>query len=378
MSTETNAKIIWEYFITRGWSKEAIAGVLGNMELESSIIPDIHEMSGGGGYGLVQWTPGTKLMYWANEHNLDYRSIYTQLKRIEYEIEQGIQFGHTQMTFKQFTMLRETPEVMAQIFCDHYERPNANYKKLYERQVSARKWYNKFYNASTGSEDNLNINGTSEGYYTIVSGDSLWKISQQFGVTVDELVKLNGFANQNVTIQVGQRIKVKNTTKPVPATTQVTNNHSDIFYTIVSGDSLWKISQQFGTTIDELVKLNGFADYTVTLHSGQKIRVKKGHTEPKTERPVVVPDVNNEKVEISYAESGQFTASRSLSIRNEPSESSPTVVTLNAGEKVIYDKVIITNKYVYISYVSFSGVRRYVPIRTYNNGQKGVIWGVII
>ena len=56
-----NAKEIYNFFKSRGWTVNAICGLLGNMHWESDgLQPDINEM-GGGGYGLVQWTPGTKL-----------------------------------------------------------------------------------------------------------------------------------------------------------------------------------------------------------------------------------------------------------------------------------------------------------------------------
>ena len=46
-----------------------------------------------------------------------------------------------------------------------------------------------------------------EGYYSVVLGDTLGKISSRFGVSVDELVKLNNISNQNL-IYVGEVLKV--------------------------------------------------------------------------------------------------------------------------------------------------------------------------
>ncbi|EPI03671.1 hypothetical protein D920_00292, partial [Enterococcus faecalis 13-SD-W-01] len=50
------AKTIWKYLIGQGWSKNAVAALLGNMQSESSIIADrwqndiVGNMAGG--YGL--------------------------------------------------------------------------------------------------------------------------------------------------------------------------------------------------------------------------------------------------------------------------------------------------------------------------------------
>ena len=88
----TNAKEIYNFFISKGWTVNAICGMLGNMHWESDgLEPDINEM-GGGGYGLVQWTPGTKLKSWAEGRNLNYRTVNTQCQRIQYEVDNKIQY----------------------------------------------------------------------------------------------------------------------------------------------------------------------------------------------------------------------------------------------------------------------------------------------
>ncbi|SEQ50652.1 hypothetical protein SAMN04488558_1155 [Ignavigranum ruoffiae] len=48
MTIEQRAKQVWDFFIQQGWTGQAIAGMLGSMELESGINPDLHEYSGGG------------------------------------------------------------------------------------------------------------------------------------------------------------------------------------------------------------------------------------------------------------------------------------------------------------------------------------------
>ena len=66
---ENNAKEIYTYFKDKGWTLNAIAGVLGNMQQESTINPglwqSLKEYNYSGGFGLVQWTPATKYTNWA-------------------------------------------------------------------------------------------------------------------------------------------------------------------------------------------------------------------------------------------------------------------------------------------------------------------------
>lgn len=135
---------IWKYLVGCGWSKTAVAGMLGNMQSESSLIPDIWQNNDIGnmnvGYGLVQWTPASEYINWAQSHGLDYRDVYSQLKRLEWEVENNMQFICSFMTFYQFKVSNESPEYLADTFMKYYERPLKNQP---ERAQQARYWYDK-------------------------------------------------------------------------------------------------------------------------------------------------------------------------------------------------------------------------------------------
>lgn len=138
----TNAKYIYSFFRNKGWTNNSICGMLGNMQGESGIIADLNEAGGGGGYGLVQWTPKSNLTTWANKNGLDYRTVDTQCKRLQWELENGQQFYSTSaypMNFKKFTQSTESPTYLAKVFINNYERPaNPNQPK---RGVWAENWY---------------------------------------------------------------------------------------------------------------------------------------------------------------------------------------------------------------------------------------------
>lgn len=59
---ENNANIIINYYRNIGLEDRTIAAILGNMQAESTLSPTLNERGGGGGYGLVQWTPKSKLV----------------------------------------------------------------------------------------------------------------------------------------------------------------------------------------------------------------------------------------------------------------------------------------------------------------------------
>jgi hypothetical protein len=82
-----NAEEIYKYFKDHGWSKNAIYALLGNIQYESDGIIPTKEEVGGGGYGLVQWTPKRKLTDWAGAQKtpLNPAKLSTQCTRIQYE-----------------------------------------------------------------------------------------------------------------------------------------------------------------------------------------------------------------------------------------------------------------------------------------------------
>lgn len=57
---ENNANIVIQYFLSQNYNYKTIAGILGNLQAESTINPERQEV-GGSGFGLVQWTPPTTL-----------------------------------------------------------------------------------------------------------------------------------------------------------------------------------------------------------------------------------------------------------------------------------------------------------------------------
>lgn len=68
-----NAYMVYSYFRDLGFSNEAIAGLLGNMQQESTINPGLWQniQSQTGGYGLVQWTPASGWFDYAAANNID-------------------------------------------------------------------------------------------------------------------------------------------------------------------------------------------------------------------------------------------------------------------------------------------------------------------
>lgn len=100
----------------------------------------------------------------------------------------------------------------------------------------------------------------SEYLYTVKSGDSLYKIAREYNTTVDELMKLNNLSS--ISLSIGQTLKIP----------QITTSAQDNYYTVKSGDNLYKIASKYNTTVNNLVKLNNLSSTTLSI--GQKLKLK--------------------------------------------------------------------------------------------------------
>ena len=156
-----NAQLVANHLIKQGWTKESISALCGNMRHESSINPDMYEYgynwSEDRGYGLVQWTSRSKYWNWAESRNLPPRNGDSQLDRIDYEVEQNIQWISTPNypeTYAQFRASTKSMDYLVPAFTWNYERPNAEsgQQSMPERIAFAKRCLNE-----------LDFSGSSDG-----------------------------------------------------------------------------------------------------------------------------------------------------------------------------------------------------------------------
>ena len=69
-----------------------------------------------------------------------------------------------------------------------------------------------------------------------------------------------------------------------------------------------------------------------------------------------------EEVKPSLPSSGKYTFTNTVEVHNEAKLSSPVQFEFKKGESVNYDKALVADDYSWISYVSYSGIRRYVAL----------------
>lgn len=124
-----NAQAIADIAAAWGWSKNAICALCGNSRIESYVNPNMWQNQYAhpeNGYGLFQWTPATKLISWAQGVGQDYTTGETQMARLKYEIENGIQYYATSSypeTFQEFSVSTKSVDYLTRAFVTNYERP---------------------------------------------------------------------------------------------------------------------------------------------------------------------------------------------------------------------------------------------------------------
>ncbi len=135
------------------------------------------------------------------------------------------------------------------------------------------KTYTMSKNARLNKIQNKTRSGTKKAH-VVRSGQSLWKISRNYGVTTAALAKWNGIAPID-TLRVGQKLVVwtKRAAKAQQAslsTTGPTKTVHALRYTIRKGDSLSRIADRFNIRVSDIKRWNKIGKY---LQPGQKLKL---------------------------------------------------------------------------------------------------------
>ncbi|QYS87302.1 LysM peptidoglycan-binding domain-containing protein [Flavobacterium oreochromis] len=106
--------------------------------------------------------------------------------------------------------------------------------------------------------------------YTVKKGDNFGKIAKAYGVTVDELLQWNDRTSKD--IKIGEQLKIE---KSIAAKVELPKKklpfEEQKLYVVQKGDSLFKISKKYNTTVAELRKKNNIKEND--LQPGMKIKI---------------------------------------------------------------------------------------------------------
>lgn len=110
--------------------------------------------------------------------------------------------------------------------------------------------------------------------YLIKQGDTLWSLSQRFGVSINTLVQANGLTNEH-NLTAGEKLYIPDLTyrQTRIARQKAKGGHQRIIhYQVNKGDSLWDISQKFQVGLNQLMSWNNLSEKDL-LHPGDKIKI---------------------------------------------------------------------------------------------------------
>ena len=135
-------------------------------------------------------------------------------------------------------------------------------------------------------------------YHVVQVGDTLWSISQRYGMTVKEIENLNDGIVANA-LTVGSKVRIhpketkattptnKSQPTPTPVKSQAPNA-----YTVKSGDSLSAIAARYGLKVDDIVRWNNISNPNL-IRVGQVLKLNGNTTNTVTTQPTPQPVANN-------------------------------------------------------------------------------------
>lgn len=170
---------------------------------------------------------------------------------------------------------------------------------------------------------------------TVKSGDTLYSLSKQYGMSTEELAKLNGLVSP-YNLSVGQKLIIKETKEtnivqtvkvpeqkiytkePVQTKTRV--NLQEI--TVSAGDTLYSISRKYSIPVNDLAIMNNLsAPFTLTI--GQKLKVPDVKTVEAKTAPVTTSD-KTQKQQTSV-QSQTTTVKTKQKISSDPTKKLPKI-----------------------------------------------------
>ena len=181
--------------------------------------------------------------------------------------------------------------------------------------------------STSGSSNSGNTNSSSatSTTYTVQSGDSVWKISNDHGITMAQLIEWNNIKNNFV--YPGQQLIVSNggssntgantgnTSGSNSSNSSSSNTASGTKYTVKAGDSVWSVSNKYGITMAQLIQWNNIQNNFI--YPGQQLTVS-----------------NSGSTNSASSNTGSSANTNNSSSANTGSSSSQGTYTVKAGESV--------------------------------------------
>ncbi|SEI71505.1 membrane-bound lytic murein transglycosylase D [Dyadobacter sp. SG02] len=105
-------------------------------------------------------------------------------------------------------------------------------------------------------------------FHTVQSGQTYYSVSKAYGISIKELLELNNLSDSD-RLKSGQKLRVKrgeggeSTAESQPSGSQT--------HTVAPGETLFRIAQNYHTSVDDIKKLNNMSGNSVMV--GQKLKI---------------------------------------------------------------------------------------------------------
>lgn len=139
---------------------------------------------------------------------------------------------------------------------------------------------------------------SSSNTHIVKDEETLFSISQQHDVSIADIRRWNDM--QNSTLHIGTRLIIRPPSRPAINSTPaadvkiVSTTDSDGYYTVKSGDTLFRIAQMYNTEEENIRRLNNLSSNNIRV--GQKLKI----------RSIATTDVGAGSNEMSSTKSGAF------------------------------------------------------------------------
>ena len=142
--------------------------------------------------------------------------------------------------------------------------------------------------------------------YTVKPGDGLYTVARQLGISVSEARQLNGGSDF---IYAGQTFTKGSSIQRRGQQTQAANNTqastSGNVHVVQSGETIWRIAQANGLTVDQLMQMNGLSSQS--LYVGQRLNVSGAKVNRTTESQTPIRNTQNTQLTASETTTNQGT-----------------------------------------------------------------------
>lgn len=106
--------------------------------------------------------------------------------------------------------------------------------------------------------------------HIVKQGDSLFALSQKYGVPLQKIIEANPQITNPDVLAVGDKVKIPAAPIPVPDNSEVYYKH-----TVKQGDTLWKLSKAWGITLKDMIDANPQLKNPNVLMTGEVVNIPK-------------------------------------------------------------------------------------------------------